>query len=61
MGMTRRDYYLIANTIRDNLIVDEYGLDERCERMAWDFAKRLAANNPEFKRDRFLEACGVLS
>jgi hypothetical protein len=52
--MTRKDFVLIAATIKALGISPE---DRK--RVAEDFAYTLRATNPNFKRDRFLAACGV--
>jgi len=55
--MTRKDYNLIAEVLRDSLdlIVDDLAL----EALASNFADELATDNPRFDRARFLAACGV--
>ena len=55
--MTRKDYNLIAEVLRDSLdlIVDDLAL----EALASNFADELALDNPRFDRARFLAACGV--
>jgi hypothetical protein len=54
--MTRKDYILIAQTIK--------GLDECLDEMSLEatasaLAGALAGDNPNFDRERFLTACGV--
>ena len=50
--MTRRDFQLIADTIRE--------LPQTIRlRVALTFAENLRGTNPRFDRDRFLVACGV--
>jgi len=52
--MTRKDFVLIARTIRNSSeIIDETAL----EALAENFAEELAETNPNFDRDRFLSAC----
>ena len=56
--MTRKDFVLIARTIRNSSeIIDETAL----EALAENFAEELAETNPNFDRDRFLKACGVIT
>ena len=57
--MTRKDYKLIAEILRDSLdaIIDDLAL----EALASNFADELAKDNPRFNRERFLKACGVVS
>lgn len=62
--MTRKDYELIAQLIRDQL--DAASNDSAKEHahaylgaLAKDMAHEFAANNPRFDRARFLKACGV--
>ena len=52
--MTKRDYNLIAQTIRKQL------RDNDVNALAWHLCERLAENNPMFDKPRFLKACGVL-
>ena len=74
MPMTRKDYMLIANAMRSSLanIINAYSPPaDDAERLrdahrravhAADcktLALALAADNPRFDRDRFLNACGV--
>jgi hypothetical protein len=64
--MTRKDYILIADAIRETLATDpEFGIDwpER-ERtaiglLAHQIAHRLRQDNPRFDRVRFMAACGL--
>jgi hypothetical protein len=54
--MTRKDFVLIANIIKAyRAAIGSVHADQ----MARDFASALRSTNPEFKRDRFLTACGV--
>ena len=48
--MTRKDYNLIANTLKNN-----YADEHLCRA----FARELANNNPNFDIDKFLDACGI--
>jgi hypothetical protein len=52
--MTRKDFVLIAATIKALAISPE----DRVQ-VADDFASALRNTNPNFKRERFLTACGV--
>jgi len=52
--MSRKDFVLIAATIKALAISPE---DRK--RVAEDFAYTLRTTNPNFKRERFLTACGV--
>ncbi len=63
--MTRKDYILIAEAVRDSLTDPEFGLvwPER-ERtaiglLAHQIAHRLRQDNPRFDMDRFIDACGL--
>lgn len=65
--MTRKDFVLIANALRDKLLIDcltaEYlqgataAKISACERIA----DSLRRTNERFDRSRFLAACGVQS
>lgn len=58
MGMTRRDYELIANAVNNLWNVedtDPYTIEEA----AHELAIALSHNNPRFDSDRFIYACGV--
>jgi hypothetical protein len=52
--MSRKDFVLIAATIKALAISPE---DRK--RVAGDFAYTLRTTNSNFKRERFLTACGV--
>lgn len=52
--MTRRDCILIARTIRRLPFAPA-----RIEHIALAFAGSIAAEYPAFRRDKFLQACGV--
>lgn len=65
--MTRKDYELIADAIKDELgeyaDVPGMGIDNSNERSAIvstarAIADRLGEDNPNFDRERFLSACG---
>jgi len=58
--MTRKDYILLANAIKG---MPSHALTLRTTRLsaARSIADALAGDNPRFKRDRFLTACGVLT
>lgn len=51
--MTRKDYELIAATIREIPAFPSKRI------VAEEFATALAGTNPRFDRDRFLKACGA--
>jgi hypothetical protein len=59
--MTRKDYVLIAATIKnqftyyEDLTPEAKALKELALRMAYEFT----LDNPRFEYARFLEACGV--
>ena len=59
--MTRKDYQLIASTLADAFGYAAWCLDDEvdCYRLASHFADALATTNPNFDRQRFLDACGV--
>ena len=57
--MTRKDYILIAEVLKNFPTYAEQPTDDR-DAMAYDFADRLASENPRFDRTRFLIAAGVL-
>lgn len=52
--MTRKHFKLIADTIRQT----HMSVADR-KALASNMADSLATTNPNFKRARFLEACGV--
>lgn len=58
MGMTRRDYELIADAIDTLWQIDDAD-PYTIEQAAHELADRLATNNPRFDRLRFVYACGV--
>jgi len=54
--MTRKDYVMIAEVIKNlDEVIDEYALEVLADNMA----DSLESDNPRFDRDRFLSACGV--
>ena len=54
--MTRKDFQLIADVLRNaDEIIDEQAM----EALASMFTARLCETNPNFDRARFLTACGV--
>jgi hypothetical protein len=64
--MTRKDYVLIADAIRDALATDiEFGIaiPEReasgIHRAALRLSDRLEQDNPRFDREVFLKACSL--
>ena len=61
--MTRRDFELIAGTLKDaRWPADKLGAPTHngaVDAVARDFAGRLRSTNPNFNRARFLTACGV--
>ncbi len=65
MTMTRRDYIEISVAIRNaRLPVSAQGaaqVDEARAAIASDIADRAEYTDPEFKRDVFLNACGIAS
>lgn len=55
--MSRKDFELIAATIKRLQYTD---LNEKARKaVAIEFADALRGTNANFKRDRFLTACGV--
>lgn len=61
--MTKKDFELIARTLRHELEHVACGEDQRdmARSIAVAFADVLARANPAFRRDLFLKACGVAS
>jgi hypothetical protein len=54
--MTRKDYVLIADVIKNlDEVIDSYALEVLADNMA----DALESDNPRFNRHRFLVACGV--
>jgi hypothetical protein len=56
--MTRKDYELIANVIKQFPRLD-YGVASVLEELAEDLSMALSNENPRFDTARFLKACGV--
>jgi hypothetical protein len=56
--MTRKDYELIANVIKQFPRLD-YGVASVLEELAEDLSVALSNENPRFDRARFIKACGV--
>jgi hypothetical protein len=54
--MTRKDYVLIADVIKN---LDECIDSDGLEALADNMADALESDNPRFDRARFLDACGV--
>lgn len=54
--MTRKDFQLIADVLRN---ADEIIDADAMEALASMFTARLTETNPAFDRARFLTACGV--
>jgi hypothetical protein len=55
--MTRKDFELIARTIRQTR---QYQLDSQLipfDKLVTEFAFNLASTNPRFDHDRFVRAC----
>lgn len=66
--MTRKDYKLIAETFAESIrFYSEWGGNDNerarartaVQRTASQLAHKLAKENPNFKMDVFLEACGL--
>jgi len=59
--MTRKDYVMIAETLRINRRDFNEGEDGLMllNILAHQFANSLEEDNPRFDRHRFLDACGV--
>lgn len=57
--MTRKDYELIAEVLR-NFVGDTGDVIDR-DKMALELANALAQDNPRFNRERFLVASGYLA
>lgn len=54
--MTRKDYVMIADVIKNlDEVMDSYALEVLADNMA----DALQGDNPRFERARFLSACGV--
>lgn len=64
MSMTKKDYELIANTIKSTLgtyggTVSHNNCKYAINDLALAIANELKLDNPKFDRDKFLAACGV--
>lgn len=58
--MTRKDYELIARTIKDSLAPNRQPIDMALDRFfAGRIALELKRDNANFNREKFLRACGV--
>lgn len=55
MGMTRRDFVMLSDAIREQL---QY--DNDLNAFVWRIAERIGEYNPSFNKAIFLKACGVL-
>jgi hypothetical protein len=64
--MTRKDYRAIAEcirTVRDRMVNDGHSVEyaDYMEWIAHELADTMKRDNASFKRDLFLEACGIES
>ena len=64
--MTRKDYRAIAEcirTVRDRMVNDGHSVEyaDYMEWIAHELADTMKRDNANFKRDLFLEACGIES
>lgn len=62
--MTRKDYVLIADTIKGAINYEQDFNNDQSKvsgfkHLALALASTLESDNPRFDRDRFLDACGV--
>ena len=62
--MTRKDYVMIAETIKGAIIYEQFfnknkEKEEGIKALAITLASTLELDNPRFDRHRFLIACGV--
>ncbi len=59
--MTKKDYILISQTLKDIFDCNAFCLDDDTDKfsVAERFAEALTKTNPLFDRERFLTACGV--
>lgn len=58
--MTRKDYRMVAQAIKDELSM--YDIDADIRHSIWRLANRMCgvfAVNPNFEPERFMEACGL--
>ena len=56
--MTRKDYVKVADILSgyQGAMIDQYWFED----LVNDFADFFASDNPNFKRDKFAEACSVI-
>lgn len=67
MALSKKHYVAVARFIKDRrqfhdrAMTSGYvsGFHAGVEALAWDLAGYFAAENPEFSRVRFLDACGI--
>ena len=66
--MTRKDYELIAKALRNGFMAQppspmgsEVDIYFNYRLIVGSMANALERNNPRFNRDKFMEACGVLT
>lgn len=66
--MTKKDYQLIADSVRRTIRVEEWTEKNQVKKyakikalrlVASDLAGSLYGDNPKFDRERFLTACGI--
>ena len=57
--MTRKDYVKFANIIKQNYEVSTGPVKFVLRDMIDSFAQVFSADNPNFDRSRFIEACGI--
>ena len=53
----KKDFKAIAEIIKTE--GDVYGYVQPCRRLAYELADYLSTTNPNFNREKFLDACGV--
>ena len=58
--MRKKDYELIANTLRYTRPVGDVLVDH-WQYTCLSFADELQSDNPRFDRNKFLKACGVIT
>jgi hypothetical protein len=56
--MTRKDYVKVADILSgyQNAMIDQYWFED----LVSDFADFFASDNPNFHRERFIEACETI-
>lgn len=60
MTMTKKDYELVATTIRGHFELEITELEKsRLIDLANSFAEALTSTNPLFNKEKFLQACGL--